>query len=374
LLAKLVPEYAASLDEEAICRNAFELVFAFDEVISLGIRDNVTIQQVKQNCEMESHEEKLHKMLIQSKINDTKDLMKRKAVEIEKTKLDQQKVMGTGSNYMRSGGFGSAAQKLSGMGGGSDGADAAPAFTRPAVSTAPPKSSGTGPSKGMKLGSSKKNDLLETLAKEGELVERSSAAHGFSSSEQSAAPTEPVSLNVDEKLNVVLNKEGGVESVEIQGTLSLKVHADEFAFLRIALATGDNKAFQFKTHPNIDKGTYGSSNVLGLKDPSRPFPTGSELGVLKWFCKTKDESFVPLTINCWPSISGNQSYINVEYESTATYDLQNVVIAIPVPGGQAPSVNQVRAQCTAANRTAAAQSSPMDIVCSCCCVCCRQHF
>jgi len=35
-------------------------------------------QQVKQNCEMESHEEKLHKMIIQSKINDTKDIMKRK--------------------------------------------------------------------------------------------------------------------------------------------------------------------------------------------------------------------------------------------------------------------------------------------------------
>ena len=30
------------------------------------------IDQVKQNCEMESHEEKLHKMIIQSKINDTK--------------------------------------------------------------------------------------------------------------------------------------------------------------------------------------------------------------------------------------------------------------------------------------------------------------
>jgi hypothetical protein len=27
---------------------------------------------------MESHEEKLHKMIIQSKINDTKDIMKRK--------------------------------------------------------------------------------------------------------------------------------------------------------------------------------------------------------------------------------------------------------------------------------------------------------
>ena len=42
------------------------------QVISLGHKDNVTVSQVKQNTEMESHEEKLHKMIIQSKINDTK--------------------------------------------------------------------------------------------------------------------------------------------------------------------------------------------------------------------------------------------------------------------------------------------------------------
>jgi hypothetical protein len=45
--------------------------------------------QVKQNCEMESHEEKLHKMIIQSKINDTNAVMKRKAQEIDKTKVSR---------------------------------------------------------------------------------------------------------------------------------------------------------------------------------------------------------------------------------------------------------------------------------------------
>lgn len=40
-----------------------------------------------QNTEMDSHEEKLHKMIIQSKVNDTKDIMKRKAMEIDKSKV-----------------------------------------------------------------------------------------------------------------------------------------------------------------------------------------------------------------------------------------------------------------------------------------------
>eukprot|EP00775_Hariotina_reticulata_P013883 gene13883-14003_t len=89
MLSKLVPEYAGNnMEEDAVSRAAFDLIFAFDEVISHGHKENITVQQVKQNCEMESHEEKLHKMIIQSKINDTKDIMKRKASEIDKHKME----------------------------------------------------------------------------------------------------------------------------------------------------------------------------------------------------------------------------------------------------------------------------------------------
>ena len=67
---------------------------------------------------------------------------------------------------------------------------------------------------------------------------------------------------------------------------------------------GENAGFQFKTHPNIDKAGYAESGRLGLKDPARPFPTGSELGVLKWRYVGRDEALVPLTISAWPSASG----------------------------------------------------------------------
>jgi hypothetical protein len=75
------------LDEEGVCKAAFELLFAFIEAISLGNKENVTVAQVKQYCEMESHEEKLHKLVMQSKINETKDVMRRKVTEIEKSKV-----------------------------------------------------------------------------------------------------------------------------------------------------------------------------------------------------------------------------------------------------------------------------------------------
>ena len=75
------------MDEESVTQMAFELIFAFDEVISLGYKENVTIAQVKQYTEMESAAEKQYKADVQSKINETKDLMKKKAQEIQKLRV-----------------------------------------------------------------------------------------------------------------------------------------------------------------------------------------------------------------------------------------------------------------------------------------------
>ena len=46
LLSKVLPDSAGGVDEEAVSQAAFELLFAFDEVISLGYKENVTVAQV----------------------------------------------------------------------------------------------------------------------------------------------------------------------------------------------------------------------------------------------------------------------------------------------------------------------------------------
>lgn len=118
LLSKVVPMYVDALDEDTIVRNAFELIFAFDEVISAGMKENITAAQVKQNTDMESHEEKLHKMIIQSKINDTKDVMKRKAMEIEKTKVERNRMEGKSGLSQFASSISSGISSSSGMGSG----------------------------------------------------------------------------------------------------------------------------------------------------------------------------------------------------------------------------------------------------------------
>ncbi|MBO8584296.1 hypothetical protein INO15_14325, partial [Staphylococcus aureus] len=67
----------------------------------------VTVAQVKQYCEMESHEEKIHKLVMQSKIDETKDVMKRKASEIDKSKvIDKNRGEKGGFMALQSGGSG----------------------------------------------------------------------------------------------------------------------------------------------------------------------------------------------------------------------------------------------------------------------------
>lgn len=47
------------MDEAEIARQAFPLIFAFDEVVALGYRENVNLAQIKTFTEMDSHEEKV---------------------------------------------------------------------------------------------------------------------------------------------------------------------------------------------------------------------------------------------------------------------------------------------------------------------------
>ena len=58
-----VPDYCRSLDEQTICKQAFDLIFAFDEVVAMGYKEKVTVQQVKQFIQMDSQEEKIFEMI-----------------------------------------------------------------------------------------------------------------------------------------------------------------------------------------------------------------------------------------------------------------------------------------------------------------------
>jgi coatomer subunit delta len=63
LFAQVVTSTCKSLDEREILKNAFELLSAFDELVTFGYRENLTISQIKTFLEMESHEERIQEII-----------------------------------------------------------------------------------------------------------------------------------------------------------------------------------------------------------------------------------------------------------------------------------------------------------------------
>lgn len=63
LFAQVVSSICKSLDEREILRNAYELLSAFDELVTLGYRENLSLSQIKTFLEMESHEERIQEII-----------------------------------------------------------------------------------------------------------------------------------------------------------------------------------------------------------------------------------------------------------------------------------------------------------------------
>lgn len=63
LFAQVVTSICRTLDEREILRNAFELLSAFDELVTMGYRENLTLSQIKTFLDMESHEERIQEII-----------------------------------------------------------------------------------------------------------------------------------------------------------------------------------------------------------------------------------------------------------------------------------------------------------------------
>lgn len=122
------------LEESEISEHCFDLIFAFDEIVALGYRENVNLAQIRTFTEMESHEEKVFravrevksqkrtydvfclnnnniyikywwlKNVIQTQEREAKAEMRRKAKELQQARKDAER---SGKKVPAFGGFGS---------------------------------------------------------------------------------------------------------------------------------------------------------------------------------------------------------------------------------------------------------------------------
>ena len=158
-----------------------------------------------------------------------------------------------------------------------------------------------------------------------------------------------VHLILREVLSAAVNRDGGLDSLALSGSLDLRVSDPARAAAQIRLpppstyaaAAGAND-LQFKSHPNVDKPAWTQQGLV--KPRGAGFPVGRGLGVLKWRLTGKDEAALPLSVTCWPSADNGTSTVSVEFELTnPALSLHDVRISIPLPAGASPSLSEAPA-------------------------------
>ncbi|OQR68915.1 coatomer subunit delta-like [Tropilaelaps mercedesae] len=342
LFAKVVAEYCHSLEENDVVASALQLVLAFDELVAMGYRENVTFAQIRTFVEMDSQEEKAAIAARLNQEREAKQKMKEKAKELQKQRAEAAR-KGTPGSMGRtsgigggphSGGFGSSSFQSAPIAA----SDTAPKPTYVTCNPARPK--------GLKLGSKAKewDQFANQLQQEGEKVQTSvkSQAPGkepLHSSQQ--IKREAVHLTCEEKIACQLLREGGLQSLEVHGMLTLRISDESCALVRIQMENKDTRQFQFNQHPNIDKDLFRNSGIIGLKAQGKPFPVNADVGVLKWRLQSTDESLIPLAVSFWVNDNGNGGCdCNIEYQLDQPHlELKNVVIEVPC-FGSSPIVHE----------------------------------
>lgn len=373
LLAKVVPDVAGGFQEHAINENAFELIFAFDEVLTTGgYKEDVSLSAIRTNLLMDSHEEKIAIALEKSKQDAAKAEMQKKAKTLQEEKMAQLRqsfVTGQPSagptGRMEGFGGGGMPSQQGGIGGFMDQfqqsnqqnqqQQAVTEEYNPYAALQQPKAPTSVAPKvlaksGMKLGGmggGKKDSLISAMAAEDNLFGTakggSAADFGFGAPVPPpvAAPSTPLTLSLDEKITVNMNREGAVESCEVKGIMNLTANTDAGAAAVISV----NKAqlpssFNFATHPKVDKKGYEQQGILSLKG-GKGFPVGRGVGILRWSQASDDAA--PISINCWPEDEGTgRISVSIEMELTRNdLVLSDVNILLPLGTPNPPSIENI---------------------------------
>ncbi|KAE8367125.1 hypothetical protein BDV27DRAFT_124301 [Aspergillus caelatus] len=343
LFAQVTTSICKSLDEREILRNAFELLSAYDELVTLGYRENLSLSQIKTFLEMESHEERIQEIIERNKELEASEERKRKAKQLE---MQRKEAARTGRAMAPR-------------------TPSYPVYTppsRPAVPDtydsyeAEKKKSFAKPlptrGKGMQLGKkSKTTDIYEKvrgdLGPEAEesspLVtpQASTPVIGETSSARASlsADRDPVHVTIAETISANLTREGALKSFEVKGDLQLRISDPSFTKLKLDLATNPTHGAQFRTHPNVDKAAFTDSSAIQLKDSTKRFPVNNSIGVLRWRVASSDNAdMLPITFTVWVNKGSDSTTVTVEYELTGSDALRDVVVTIPY-GEIEPSVS-----------------------------------
>ncbi|CAK9441495.1 uncharacterized protein LODBEIA_P53630 [Lodderomyces beijingensis] len=361
LFASTISNLLRNVDEREIFDNAFDIIDAFDEVINLGYKENLTMSQVQTFLEMDSHEEKIQEIIERNKELEATEERKRRAKEIQRQEMARRAGAGAGAGS----GMGSSSFGQQNMGYGMGSNRVQPTYQPPPTietTVNEPRSKFDAPSRprggGLQLG--KKTSKIRApipsaagSAHEPLLTSQKplfNHPHSLSSSSSTAGataaaaaglsnqPATPISkssspapnvvkvanngilVTINEKVSAKLTRDGSVTSSEVKGDLQLRINDASLANCKILFKFDDAKLDkkQFKIHPNVDRNLVYNENIIRVKDKAKSFPSNDQAtGVLKWryVGKADDTTSVPLLVTAWVNIGDdNVASVTLEYE------------------------------------------------------------
>lgn len=348
LFSQTLNSYLSSFDEAEIYDNAFEILSSFDEIVVMGYKENLSITQLNTYLSMESHEERIQEIIERNKEFEATEERKRRAKEI--ARREQERKMGISPTE-----FGVPANKFMASSDpnvtnayNSYYSHASPAAQQSYLKAQKEKTSENLNHNSAELvqaydGRGMKLTGRSTRGPANALPARSSAISRTPKQEpvEEKIKNDGILILIRETVNAEITRDGTISSSELKGVLELRVSDRSLAHATLALdekVDVKDRALQFKTHPNIDKNSFLSSKVIGLRDKDKAFPSNDQsLGVLRWrkVGSSDDKSLVPLEVSTWVSPSNDKAgsfEVTVEFEINPDYnrDLENVLFTIPV--------------------------------------------
>jgi hypothetical protein len=381
LFAATISNMLRTIDEREIFDKAFEILSSFDEIITLGYKENLTLLQVQTFLEMDSHEEKIQEIIERNKEMEAGEERKRRAKEIQRKELAR-KAMERSQIDNTFAGAGAGNYGNSGLGAaGGYGLQLTP-IDLPSyqtnsnyTETAPPSNQHRHvPTRGgLQLGKKggrggapltvlpESNQPLLTQAQphfnHPQVQQPQTREHPslyqpqvptLSLDRALPSPSLPkvanngILITVSERCTAEITREGSVIKSEVKGDLKLRINNLDYSRAKILLKTGGGGSVQFKARPEVDFKAFNASSVITLKDPSKAFPSNDQsLGVLRWRCvgKEDDTTLLPVVITAWVNVDDTGlADVTLEYEVTADYieshpaqqSLSNIKVLVPI--------------------------------------------
>ncbi|KAI5956190.1 RET2 [Candida jiufengensis] len=348
LFASTISTLLRQIDEKEIFENSFDIIDAFDEIINMGYKENLTLSQVQTFLEMDSHEEKIQEIIERNKELEATEERKRRAKEIQRREMANKT---SGGNVGGPGNFQFKAQQQSFQ----------PTYQPTTIVDSNHQESkssfnnrprGGGLQLGKKTTKPTTNTAAEPLLSNQPVFNRPTppssqppkSASPSPSIQQQKVPNNGILITINETINAKLTRDGSVSSSDLKGTLQLRINEQSLSNCKILLKIDEKSDKKnLKPHPNVDRSIFTKDHVLTVKDKSKTFPFNDQgLNILMWKSNGKNEdlTLIPIVVTAWVNIDENSiAQVTLEYELTSEFieshpnedfKIENVKILIPV--------------------------------------------